>query len=89
MYHVILNTKGTEEAVYITESKEEAQTQCDSLNRLTDGVEMGAYIRTSEELERIATAKDFYNSLTEEEKHDYIEVDGKKYIRKIYEKNNK
>lgn len=32
---------------------------------------------------------DLYNSLTPEEKQDIIEVDGKRYIRKMYEANNK
>lgn len=32
---------------------------------------------------------DLYNSLTPEEKQDIIEVDGKKYIRKMYEANRK
>ena len=33
--------------------------------------------------------KAFWESLSEEDKQDFVEVDGRKYIRKCYERNNK
>ena len=38
--------------------------------------------------EQARESKKIWESMTEEEKNDIIEVDGKRYFRKIYEKNN-
>lgn len=47
------------------------------------------YTRSDEETERIEKAKTIYDTLTDEQKNDIIEVDGRKYIRAIYEANHK
>ena len=40
-------------------------------------------------LKKIEKAKERYESLTEIEKQDVIEVDGRKYVRALYEMNKK
>jgi hypothetical protein len=50
---------------------------------------MDCYTISGAEMRKAEEAKEYWDTLTEEEKHDYIEVDGKKYIRKIYERNHK
>lgn len=51
------------------------------------GNEHGCFVDcycVSEEEEQ-KQGRELWESLTEEEKHDYIEVDGHKYVRKMYE----
>lgn len=45
------------------------------------------YVLSEEDIEKIEKAKERYESLTETEKQDIIEVDGRKYIRALYEIN--
>jgi hypothetical protein len=92
-YVVILSTRGTEEVHFIG-SLEDCRIQENLLRQACrekdpDGVEMDCYTISGAELRKAEEAKEYWDTLTEEEKHDYIEVDGKKYIRKIYEKNHK
>ena len=89
MYNVFLSTRGNSEIVFRGE-KEEACKYADSLRRQCkttdpDGVEIDCYIKSDEEIEKEAEAKSFFDTLTEEDKKDFIEVNGRKYIRKIYE----
>jgi hypothetical protein len=53
-----------------------------------DTLTVNCFIKSQSELDQEAKAKSFYDSLSAEEKKDFIEVDGKKYIRKIYERNH-
>lgn len=92
-YAVILSTRGDEEVIFIG-SKEEAVKRETSLRKECrkkdpDGAEMDCYTISEKELEKREAAKNFYDMLSDEEKSDIIEVDGKKYIRKIYEEYNK
>lgn len=88
-YALILSTRGSEEIV-ATGTKEEMQKREASLRKECrkadpDGSEMDCYIISEAEAER----RNDRIELTEEERKDIIEVDGKKYIRKIYEEKNK
>ena len=42
-------------------------------------------VRSDEELENERKNKELWDSLTEKQKHEIIEVDGKKYVKAIYE----
>ena len=42
-------------------------------------------VRSEEDLENERKIKDFWDSLTEEQKHETIEVDGKRFVKAIYE----
>ena len=53
------------------------------------GTFVDCYTRSDEETDRIERAKAIYDTLTDEQKNDIIEVDGRKYIRAIYEANHK
>ena len=53
-----------------------------------EGAELDCFIRSAEEADRISEAHAFYNSLTAEEKSDFIVVDGRTYVRKIWERNH-
>ena len=46
------------------------------------------WVWSDEELEATQAARDFWNTLTPEDKKDIIEIDGKQYIRKIWERNH-
>lgn len=46
------------------------------------------YIRSDEELEKERKAAERWDRLTEEQKHETIEVDGKTYIKALYEANH-
>lgn len=92
LYALILSTGGVEEVVDIG-TREEMSKREDSLRKECrrvdpDGVEMDCYIISQAEAKKREEAKNRWDSLTEEDKKDIIEVDGRKYIRKIYEMNN-
>lgn len=91
-YAVILSTRGVEEIHYIG-TLERCRIQEEWLRKACrekdpDGVEMDCYTISMAERSRIEEANAYWDALTEEEKQDYIEVDGKKYIRKIWERNH-
>lgn len=44
------------------------------------------WTKSDEEIKKAQAAIDFFETLTEEDKKDLIEVDGRKYIRKVYER---
>lgn len=93
MYALILSTRGNEEVIDIG-SREEMSKREDSLRKECrkvdpDGVEMDCYIISEAEAKKREDAKNRWDSLSEKDKKDIIEVDGRKYIRKIYELNNK
>lgn len=92
-YAVILSTRGREEVIFVGNKddavKMEGSLRKECRRKDPDGTELDCYTISEKELEKREAAKNFYDMLTEEEKHDVIVVDGKKYIRKIYEENNK
>lgn len=93
MYNVYL-ANGLDHMIVFRGEKEEAFNQLESLRKECrrvdpDGATMDCYIRSDEEEKKIEEANALYETLTEAEKKDYIVVDGKKYIRKIYEERHK
>lgn len=52
-----------------------------------NGTETDVYLKSDEEIERERAAAARWDALTEEEKKDIIEVDGRRYVRKIWEAN--
>ena len=94
LYHVLKANRGEAEIVYTTEDKMLAARFEDALRKELrkldpDGAVLDCYMRSEEELERWDAAAERWAKLTEAEKHDFIEVDGKKYIRAIWEHNHK
>lgn len=92
MYNVYLSTKGNTELVFRGSRKEASKFE-DNLRkecRATDpdGVEIDCYVKSDEQIQKETEAINFWNTLTEEDKKDIIEVNGRRYIRKIYERNN-
>ena len=65
---------------YADEKRHETRRGNNANGELADVV-----VISSEEEEQAERARIRWDALTEEEKHDVIVVDGKKYIRKIYE----
>lgn len=89
---VILATAGHEEVVFVGDKMSCARYE-DSLRkecrrRDPDGVEIDCYTKSPSQMLRDQLAKNRWDELTEEEKHDFIEVDGRKYVRKIWEANH-
>ncbi len=94
LYTVILSDRGNEEITFITYDLSEANRRCDELRRECrrkdpDGAIIDCYVLSESQAKKNAEAKAIWDTLTEEEKHDYIEVDGRTFIRKIYEINHK
>lgn len=54
-----------------------------------NGVELDCFVWSDEQIEKAKDAAKRWDALTEEQKKDIIEVDGKKYIRALYEANNR
>ena len=50
---------------------------------------VSCYMRSEKQIKKSKEVCDRWDNLTEEDKKDIIEVDGRKYIRKIYEANHK
>lgn len=91
-YALILSTRGSDEIVAIG-AKSEIQAQEELLRKECrakdpDGAELDCYIRSESELRRQEASRKRWDSLTEDQKHDYVIVNGKKYVRAIYEANN-
>ena len=53
-----------------------------------DGVEIDCYVISGEEAQKRAENRNFWDTLTEGDKNDIIEVNGRQYIRKVYERNH-
>ncbi len=91
-YNLIYSVRGREEVVFRGSCAEasKAEDELRAVLRINDpeGVESDCYVRSDAQLQAIQRRKDLFDQLTDEEKHDYIVVDGKKYIRKIWEANN-
>ena len=92
MYNVFLANK-LEKNLIFRGTKEEAHEVCENLRRecaKTDpqGIVSGAFVLSDEEIEKSRTAAQIWDTLTDEEKADKITVDGRTYIRKIYELNH-
>lgn len=91
-YALILSTRGNEDVVAIG-SKEEMQAQEELLRKECrakdpDGAEMDCYILSETELKEREASRQRWETLTEDQKHDYVIVNGRKYVRAIYESNN-
>lgn len=66
----------------------EALNECEDLRKTyKDKTIIDCYVLSEKDIEKIEKAKERYESLTETEKQDIIEVDGRKYIRALYEIN--
>ena len=93
MYALILNTRGTEEVVevgeleYIRERENALRKECRKSD--PDGVEIDCYVMSELQARRNEQTKKFWETLTDEDKKDIIEIDGRKYIRKVYEMRHK
>lgn len=91
MYHVFKIVRGERELLETFENAKDAAVYEDKARKnIRTGANSGGVFAdvatyTTEELERIREAAARYETLTDEEKNDHIVVDGKKYIRKIYE----
>lgn len=88
MYNLYLSTRGIEELVASGELQEIGK-QADSLRTEIskvdpERVEMDCYVLSDEQIDRINQSRKLWDSLTEEDKKDIIEVDGRKYIKKIW-----
>lgn len=92
-YNLVYSVRGREEVVfrgsYAEASKAEDELRAVLKINDPDGIESGCYIRSDAQLLADQRWKDLFSQLTDEEKHDYIVVDGRKYIRKIWEANNR
>ena len=73
--------------MFVTEDKMEAVRYEDSLRKTyKDRATVDCYVYSEDELEKMKSAKARYDALTEEQKHEYITVDGRKYIKALYKK---
>lgn len=78
---------------FVTEDKRQAVRYEHELRKTyKDRGIVDCYTMSEKEIEeaeeQARESKKIWESMTEEEKNDIIEVDGKRYFRKIYEKNN-
>lgn len=93
MYNVFLSTRGIEELVFrgtlAEASKYENNLRKECRRIDPDGTEMDCYSMSDEDMEKAAKSIKVWDSLTEEQKQDIIEVDGHRYVRAIYELNHK
>ena len=92
MYNVYLSTRGVEELVF-RGPLEEASKYEDDLRKACrasdpDGAELDCYMQSDEDIQKEADAISFWDTLTEEDKKDIIVVEGREYIRKVYEHNH-
>ena len=81
-YSLILSERGSEQVVFISQDRK----ACRHID--PEGVELDCFVRSAEEADRISEARAFYESLSYEDKHDFIVVDGRTYVRKIWERNH-
>ena len=92
-YSLILSERGSEQVVFISQDRKEITEKEDMLRKACrhidpEGVELDCFVRSAEEADRISEARAFYESLSYEDKHDFIVVDGRTYVRKIWERNH-
>ena len=93
-YALILNTRGIEEVVDVSNDFEEISLKEKALQKECrrvdpEGVEIGCYVRTDEEDKRIAEFNAFWDTLTDEQKKETITIDGKIYAKIPWEHFNK
>lgn len=92
-YILILSVKGEEEVIDIGDlgsmTKKEQSLRRECRKKDADGAEMDCYIISEVDYNKSVEAQQRWEELTEEDKADIIEVDGRKYVRKIYENNHK
>lgn len=92
LYVLILSTRGHEEIQTIgtleemTKREDALRKECRRVD--PDGTEIDCYLISEAEAKKRYEASVFYDSLTKEQKEETIIVDGKKYIKAIYEKNH-
>lgn len=92
LYVLILSTRGQEEIQTIgtleemTKREDALRKECRRVD--PDGTEMDCFLISEAEAKRRFEAAEFYDSLTKEQREETITVDGKKYIKAIYEKNH-
>ena len=92
MYNVYLASKFEKTLVFRGE-KEQAIVYLESLRKECrakdpEGTALDCFMWSDEELERQRKTLELWDSLTDEDKKDFIEVGDKKFIRKIYEYNH-
>lgn len=90
MYKVIVTHKGIETRVIDCKDVHQANKIEDATRRLLriadpNGIENDCYSISEEEYLENKKAREVFNTLTDKEKQDIIEVDGKRFVRKIYE----
>lgn len=87
---VFYSCKGSEEIPVFFGTEEEAAKMEDELRKECrkadpDGSWQDVYTRSMAEIRKIEAAKAAFDQLTDEEKADIIEVNGRRYIRKVWE----
>lgn len=88
-YLVIFSQRGRERVLGRFNTPHEAASFADRQRKWlreldTDETEMGVYIQTDEERRRMEQVSRVWERLSYEERHTYIEVDGRKYVKAIY-----
>lgn len=86
-YYVIESRKtGGTTVVYSSTDEMEAARYEDELRKsYADRTVVDCYIKTDEEIERTAKAVEKYNALTEEQKKEFVFINGRKYIKALCE----
>lgn len=92
-WFLFLGTLGGEELV-AEGDREEIQAKYEALSKECrkkdpEQIVVSCYMKSERQLAKEKEVCDRWDKLTEEEKKDIIEVDGRRYIRKIYEANHK
>lgn len=92
IYGVFINTaeKG-EELVFVSDDRATAVAYEEDLRTALrvqdpDGTQIDCYTLSEEEVRRDLAEREFYKTLTEEQKQDIIEVDGRRFVRAIWER---
>lgn len=78
-----------ETVMFATDDKMEASKFEDELRKTyKDRTIVDCYVKSEEEIDRAKRAKERYEALSEEQKHEFITVDGRTYIKALYEHKN-
>lgn len=92
-WFLFLGTVAGEEIV-AEGDREEIQAKYEALSKECrkkdpEQIVVSCYMRSEKQIKKSKEVCDRWDKLTEEEKKDIIEVDGRRYVRKIYEANHK
>ena len=83
------NPQFVETVMFATDDKMEASKFENELRKTyKDRTIVDCYVKSEEEIDRAKRAKERYEALTEAQKHEFITVDGRTYIKALYEHKN-